>query len=461
MRLVRLLELAFFREYQRLINDNIVWLGQGFAATNSDFYKNPERRESYGCIVANMPGFKYTFIGGQKLFVSRQTISEVAEDMLAIKDGVLCQCETVNSFKRFDGAHTGAAVGRWLAKEHELKGLLPQYVAFHCTDGASNAVASKSEYDLLTEMNRSSPINHNKCLAHQANRSAKYASGTGDFQVCRNQVLCDILKKVHVIVARVHKSPSRIAVIKEYQRRAKRAVVVLPSPSVPTRWDSTNREVSSLNRIMGDFNKGLLELINGNDKGKLTPKDGRVLPFTDFTFTSNDQLVLRQFECGSEPCVLLSKFYQINDATSHETLFVTTAYLAMLRQTFFCMYDELSHTEAADLKGRVKSVYVTSTDHVSTEQDCGRNEKPMDPCIQTFRRLYADDMAKRCGLTEGPNLPSPKLPVDCAIALLLNPMYGGKFGHLWQPFRPHTSNDNCFISFALRQTVYHFMWIDE
>ena len=42
MRIVRLLELAFFREYQRLIVDNVVWLGSDFASTNSDFFRNPE-----------------------------------------------------------------------------------------------------------------------------------------------------------------------------------------------------------------------------------------------------------------------------------------------------------------------------------------------------------------------------------------------------------------------------------
>ena len=64
MRLLRLLELAFSREYLRLISNNVIWLGSGFAATNSDFYQNPEHRESYGCIVANMPAFKYSFNNG-------------------------------------------------------------------------------------------------------------------------------------------------------------------------------------------------------------------------------------------------------------------------------------------------------------------------------------------------------------------------------------------------------------
>ena len=344
MRILRLLQLSFQREYLRLIDDNILWLGSNFASTNSDFYKNPERKESYGCIVATMAAFKYDFKEGRKLFVSKQTLNEGARALLACPTGVLQQLETVNSFKRFDGAHTGKGVGKWLADQHQEKGLLPNYVGYHCTDGASNAVASANEYEVLTEMNRDIPFSHQKCLAHQTNRSAKYASGTGDFVECANETLRDVLVKTHTIVTRVHKSAKRIEVIKDIQRLAKHSVATVPSPSVPTRWDSCNREVASLNRIMGDFQKGLQDLINGHDKKKLVAKDGTILPKTHFTFTATDRMILRQFECASEPCVKLSKFYQLNDTTSHEVIFVMAAYISLMRESSFVMYDDISHT---------------------------------------------------------------------------------------------------------------------
>jgi hypothetical protein len=213
MRMVRLLELAFFREYRRLIDNNVLWLGSNFASTNSDFYSNPERRESYGCIVANMSALRYTFKDGRKLFVSKKTINEGANALLSSSLGILQQCETVNSFKRFDSPHTGKAIGEWLVSEHEAKGLLPQYVVFHCTDGASNAVASANVYDLLTELNRETPIDHVKCLAHQTNRSAKFASGTGDFCDNSNPRLSKLLLKCHTIIARVQRSSARIKVV--------------------------------------------------------------------------------------------------------------------------------------------------------------------------------------------------------------------------------------------------------
>lgn len=363
-----------------------------------------------------MSALRYTFKDGRKLFVSKKTVNEGANALLSSSLGILQQCETVNSFKRFDSPHTGKAIGEWLVSEHEAKGLLPQYVVFHCTDGASNAVASANVYDLLTELNRETPIDHVKCLAHQTNRSAKFASGTGDFRDNANPRLSKLLLKCHTIIARVQRSSARIKVVKDVQIESGRTKAVLPSPGVPTRWDSTNREVASVNRIMNDYNKALHLLINGIDHGKLTPKVGEALPITNFTFTPNDKMILRQFEIGSRPCVLLSKFFQINDATSHETIFVTLAYLLLMQQTSFVMYDETIQSEVA----------VVSSLHVASECDGFRTEVVMDPCIELYRLLYSKDMLERCGFTDQNGDPCSELPRMTAIALLLNPLFGGR-----------------------------------
>lgn len=57
----------------------------------------------------------------------------------------------------------------------------------------------------------------------------------------------------------------------------------------------------------------------------------------------------------------------------------------------------------------------------------GRPEQAMDPCIELFRMLYASDMEERCGFSEGEGDPAIKLPVDLAVACLLNPIFGGTF----------------------------------
>jgi hypothetical protein len=284
MRMLRLLDLAFYREYKRLIEDNVVWLGSSFASTNSDFYVCLERRESYGCIVANMCAMKYHFRNGRHLFVSKQTLNKGAKKMLSIEAGSLHGLEAVISFKKYDGAKTGVGIGKWMLTEHESKGLLPQYVGYHSTDGASNAVASANHYELLTEMNRDSPIHHDTCMAHQNNRSAKYASGTGDFAICRNEELRDVLQKLHNIVGRVHRSSHRMKVVIDVQKAAQRTVFVLPRPSVVTRWDSSNLEVASVNRIMGDFNKALGILVDGPDRRLMVGSNGAALPRENFFF---------------------------------------------------------------------------------------------------------------------------------------------------------------------------------
>jgi hypothetical protein len=162
MRMVRLLDLAFYREYQRLIDENVLWLGTRFASTNSDFYQCPERREAYGCIVGNMCSYRYQFRDGRNLFVSKQTLKQGVEEKLAISQGILDGMETVVSFKMFDGPKTGAGIGKWMVAEHANKGLLPAYVGYHSTDGASNAVSSVEHYELMTEMNRDGAVYHDK-----------------------------------------------------------------------------------------------------------------------------------------------------------------------------------------------------------------------------------------------------------------------------------------------------------
>jgi hypothetical protein len=367
---------------------------------------------------------KYHFKDGRRLFVSHQTLNEGANKLLLIADGQLLGLEAVVAFKKFDGPKTGVGIGTWMMNEHASKGLLPAYVGYHSTDGASNAVSSVKHYALLTATNNECPVYHDKCMAHQANRSAKYASGTGDFKTTANPFLRRVLMKAHTIIAIVHRSTNRLKVVRDVQKAAKRTAIVIPTPSVVTRWDSSNREVSSLNRIMGDFNAALTLLWDGPEKNP-TNNNGDELDRDHCIFTAEDKMILRQFECGSEPCLLLSKFFQLNESTCHETLFVTAARIAQLQEPTFSMYGDISHTELPDLTKRTKTVTVYTADHVLSGD--GRTEQPMDECIELFRSLYANDMAFRCGLAEDDmGTPVAKYPTIIAMAALLNPMNGGK-----------------------------------
>jgi hypothetical protein len=61
MRIVRLLQQAVFREFARIVNDNLLLYGSNFLSTNSDFYTNSERHASFGCLVSNQLAQKYIF----------------------------------------------------------------------------------------------------------------------------------------------------------------------------------------------------------------------------------------------------------------------------------------------------------------------------------------------------------------------------------------------------------------
>jgi hypothetical protein len=100
---------------------------------------------------------------------------------------------------------------------------------------------------------------------------------------------------------------------------------------------------------------------------------------------------------------------------------------------------------------------------VSEAEDSGRNEQVMDPCIELFRMLYADDMEARFGFTKRPNDPSEKLPVMLAIALLLNPLYGGTCALctlliVMYPIYNHSHNLHRWL---FREAMHHSQWFDD
>jgi hypothetical protein len=250
-----------------------------------------------------------------------------------------------------------------------------------------------------------------QCLVHQNNRSAKYAAGTGDFRHYSNPVLRDVLMKAHNIIARVHRSEHRIKVVW--------TKTVLPIPSVVTRWDLSNLEVAPLNRIMGDFNTALNLLMDDHDRHLLTNKDGEEVEHMEFIFTLHDKIILRQFGCGTEPCLLLSKFFQLNEPTSHETLFVVVAHLAQMRETSFQMFGDISHAKLPDLSKRTKTVYVVAVNHFGGGNiDTGCDEQPMEECIESFQDLYVEDMSSRCGITDENGDPPNVLELSWQLLLL-------------------------------------------
>jgi hypothetical protein len=103
-----------------------------------------------------------------------------------------------------------------------------------------------------------------------------------------------------------------------------RKVIRGPFRGVTTRWNSDHDEVKGTNIFMGDLQRSLaimLEVKGCNMKLlKEEDKTGGLIDRQLLMFSLTDQMILRQYECASEPVVLLSKFFQLDVPTSHLVL---------------------------------------------------------------------------------------------------------------------------------------------
>ena len=435
MRLVRLINKAVCREFHRLVVDNAIWLGENWASSNSDFYFDSTRRESFGCIVSNFMSKRYKFKEGRSLFVSESTLKEGAFKEVHENTFVLDDLEFIVAFEKFSEAKTGEAIGQWMVEAHMAQGLRPNYVFHHSTDAAANAIKSMEEYAERTLDQRTIPLDQTACTGHAVNSSATKASGTAGLNRNDNEELSTILRKLHRILARIQRSPARQKVLAEVQSRKGRKVIRKPRPGVVTRWNSEHKEVSHTNVYMGDLCEAVTKMLapGGTDHHLVSETDDEgnlVDPSCNF-LSVYERLVLRMYECAAEPVLKLSKFTQLNKPTIHEALFNVRARIDECRDHEFTMYFDISNSTLPDLSKRVKSEKVIDDVFFAGEAR-GDTEHEMPACIEQLRDVFADDLELRCKLkykpdrSEGKVFDMAQLPRDIAMGCLLNPMYGGK-----------------------------------
>jgi hypothetical protein len=156
--------------------------------------------------------------------MSNKSYRDGQKSLILMVEPNKCDLEAVLSFEKFPDMKTSANIATWLRKGHLRGGLKPEYILCHATDGASNAVGSALEFAAITRESRETDIRTYVCLAHQVNRSAKWASGTGDFRVNLNQELSTVLKKLHEINARVYRNEGRLKILFKVQKDKKRSV---------------------------------------------------------------------------------------------------------------------------------------------------------------------------------------------------------------------------------------------
>jgi hypothetical protein len=192
------------------------------------------------------------------------------------------------------------------------------------------------EFQAMTDAVKASSIHHYTCFAHQVNRSAKYASGTGYFKTPANTELAKVMKKMHEINGRVYRNETRLKVLFAVQTKKiselllqaslfcldrfcssclqqlllhliHRKVIRRPFRGVTTRWNSDHNEVKATNIFMGDLQKSLVLMLGdkGCDAALLKEKDKNGDPIDKMLliFLPRDQSILCQYECASEPVV--------------------------------------------------------------------------------------------------------------------------------------------------------------
>ena len=146
----------------------------------------------------------------------------------------------------------------------------------------------------MTEAECSTNITHEKCHAHQNNRAAKYASGTGGFVSNANLDLSRVLEKSHGILTRILRSTHQMKVLHNVQETNERKRIRNPQPGVVTRWNSEVAKVHSANIIMGDLNKVLVAMlvIDGVDEKLLTDAFGNPVDRKELIYIPSDQTIM-------------------------------------------------------------------------------------------------------------------------------------------------------------------------
>jgi hypothetical protein len=156
---------------------------------------------------------------GRRLFVSNKSYREGAvKKSIVFVDPDKSDLEVVLSFDGFPHSKTSKNICDWLRSAHARAGLKSEYILCHATDGASNAVSSAAAFTAVAGAVRETPIQTYVCLAHQVNRSARYASGTGDFRRNINEDLSAVLKKMHEINGRIYRNETRLKILFQVQK---------------------------------------------------------------------------------------------------------------------------------------------------------------------------------------------------------------------------------------------------
>ena len=188
------------KEMKRIMADRRVVLGSKICSISLDFWTDGSRRQCFGCIIADLQAYQYEMSNGLTLFMSNHTQARLMkrdDDIFVTGVGALADLEYPLNFERFEASKTSSNVSDWIQESTDAVGMKSEDINVLSADGASSAIGSIVNFEADTRNERAGDQEFEICAAHQNQRSASYASGTGDFVENANPELAAVLNKNH------------------------------------------------------------------------------------------------------------------------------------------------------------------------------------------------------------------------------------------------------------------------
>ena len=194
--------------------------------------------------------------------------------LLIIRQGksTLDHLELVLNFEHFQQPKTCANVSDWMNDSFVAAHVKHSDLHQLSADGASNAIGSLAEYEVLSRASHPNNVDFNVCLAHQNERSGGYTSGTIKFAEPVNDELGGVLTKNHQSHVRLNWYAPRMKVYCSVRERHERKPKLSPYLAWETQWNGVFDETVRANMIMGDMCETIMELLDvvGEDRGLVT-----------------------------------------------------------------------------------------------------------------------------------------------------------------------------------------------
>ena len=398
-----------------LVKEGHLRYSNGFVSSNSDFWHDPTRKDSFGAVCANMTMKHYQFRNGLILAISDTTLAKMresgeADDLLVTQAPILMRGTALLDFCRVEEKKTGEFLGRWLSERHTNHGIIMDYIGSHVVDSAANAVSSVEHLKFASEGGRSHDIVAERCDAHKANTASGEASGTSLHKINLHPRAGETMKKLHSALSRVHRSKQRRDVLNAVHQEHLRTKVPRLQPHVVTRWRSRLKEAAAGNALQRDFNVALGKMIceGGCDEDLLKEhtKQGTV----DSLFIQpQDWDFLLQYEGAMKPMDRFIVFAQSAKTVVHWELFESARTLEELNLPFFITCANTSKRTgknfAADLTIREMSICVMDKDFMfdmidEEKEDYQSKYSSLTPVVQLpdialVRRIASRKFSKR------------------------------------------------------------------